>query len=360
MYIIDRALPQRSRLQFIFPNDNQSQRASKYGYVASLPFFENITISESKKARYQKYSLISRSSNLYSYLGADSRQISLSFRMTLPHILETHNGISKDRFQNDISKIYSSEKDLFIEKTESKPEDISIATKLGKHYLKNLAKDSAKQVLNNPNMIKALSLPLLQDLKVRYGVNDQSDIDIRNKIKGAAASTVSALFGKNSVISKQLGKGAAESIDAGFNRVSNQNLLADQNRYKIIDIIVFWTNVIRASVINNAHNPLLGPPIIRLSHGIMYQDIPCLCMNYSIEAEDEAGYDLQTLLPRRIKFNLDLEEIRAGDFGEFLPKEKANPVKRDNLAGWEAVVTDDFRSMDPGAHTTDPGYSYTL
>jgi hypothetical protein len=362
MYIIDRALPQRSRLQFIFPNESIESRntAKRYGYVASLPFFENISLAETKKARYQKYSLISRSSNLYSYLGSDSRQLNLSFHMTLPHILETHNGITKDRFENDISKIYANEKDLFLKKTEATPQTNSISTALAKHYLLNLAKDSAQQVLNNPNMMKALSLSLLLDLRARYGINDQSDIDIRNKIKASGGSPGSAFFGKNSLISKQLGKTAADAKDAHFTRASNQNLLADENRYKIIDIIVYWTNIIRSCVINNAHNPLLGPPIIRLSHGVMYQDIPCLCMSYNIEAVDEAGYDLQTLLPRRIKFTLDLEEIRAGDFGEFLPKDKANPVKRDNLAGWEAVVTGEFRSMDPGTHILDPGFSYTL
>ena len=67
-------------------------------YVIELPFFENVTVKEAKKARYQRYSLISRSSNLYSYLGADSRTIDVSFNLSLPHILEEHPEVNLDKY----------------------------------------------------------------------------------------------------------------------------------------------------------------------------------------------------------------------------------------------------------------------
>lgn len=115
---------------------------------------------------------------------------------------------------------------------------------------------------------------------------------------------------------------------------------------KTIDLIVYWTNIVRSSVVNYAQNPIFGPPVIRLNHGIMYQDIPCICTNYSIEYEEMAGYDLRTLLPRRIKITMSLEELRVGNFRTFDP---ANSIERDNLAGWEAVVLGDTNSMDPGS-----------
>ena len=43
---------------------------------------------------------------------------------------------------------------------------------------------------------------------------------------------------------------------------------------------------------------------------------------------------------------MKLEEVRTGDFGEYDP---VNVIKRDNLAGWESVVTGENHSMDPGA-----------
>jgi hypothetical protein len=98
--------------------------------------------------------------------------------------------------------------------------------------------------------------------------------------------------------------------------------------------------------VNYSKNPIYGPPIIRLRHGILYQDIPCICTDYSIDYNEAAGYDIDTLLPRQLKINLKLEEIRTGDFGEFAPK--GNPIERDNLAGWEAVVLGETNSMDPG------------
>jgi hypothetical protein len=77
----------------------------------------------------------------------------------------------------------------------------------------------------------------------------------------------------------------------------------------------------------------------------MYQDIPCICTDYSIGYNEAAGYDLDTLLPRQLQITMKLEEIRTGDFGEF---DTTDLIKKDNLAGWEAVVLGDTHSMDPG------------
>ena len=104
-------------------------------------------------------------------------------------------------------------------------------------------------------------------------------------------------------------------------------------------------------MINNAQNPIYGPPIIRLNHGIMYQNVPCICTDYSIGWNETAGYDLQTLLPRQLTISLKLEEFRTGNFGKFT----GNPndiIERDNLAGWEAVVL----GNDEGTNSLDPGY----
>jgi hypothetical protein len=77
---------------------------------------------------------------------------------------------------------------------------------------------------------------------------------------------------------------------------------------------------------------------------VEYVDVPCICKSYNITVEEAAGYDLKTLLPNRIVIQLDLAELRGGDFTSFSP---GTPVKRDNMVGWESAIM---------YGTTDPGY----
>jgi hypothetical protein len=118
---------------------------------------------------------------------------------------------------------------------------------------------------------------------------------------------------------------------------------AFKEMHNAIDTLLFFIAVLRTSVTNNAEDPMLGPPILRLSFGTMYQSVPCICKNYALSWEEESGYHLETLTPRRLKINLNLEEIRVGDFKEY---RAARFEKRDNLAGWESAVNSPY--------TTDP------
>jgi len=323
-HIVDRALPERTKLMFYFP---MPTTGSDY-YVVELPFFENVAIKESKKARYQKYSLISRSSNLYSYMGADSRVLNLTFNISLPHLLEEHPEITMDKYisyMQDKDNL-ELEKQKFLEpyKTQSIPD--GMAFKLGTDYTKSLATDSAKQVLNS----------LESTLSGALSVEDKEHIGTRYGLEQLALSQIAQT--PTSV--------AVDRPNTGFQQNAIEYNESQQLKYRIIDLIIYWTNIIRSSVVNYSKNPIYGPPVIRLRHGILYQDIPCICTDYSIDYNEAAGYDLDTLLPRQLKINLKLEEFRTGDFGEFAPK--GNPIQRDNLAGWEAVVLGETNSMDPG------------
>lgn len=332
-HIVDRALPERSKLMFYFPVISEG---NDY-YVIELPFFENVSIKESKRARYQKYSLISRSSNLYSYLGADSRQLNLSFNMTLPHLLEDHPEINIDKYISylDDKSNSEAEKKRFLEPYEAKSTPDGMAFKLGTDYTKKKAKDSAKQVLNS--LEATLSGSLNQEDKEHFGNRYGLQGLALPQIVQTETSTKVSFLGKAFAAAEAIGSFGLNSIE--YN--STQFL-----KYRIIDLIIYWTNIIRSSVVNYSKNPIYGPPVIRLRHGILYQDIPCICTDYSIDYNEAAGYDIDTLLPRQLKINLKLEEIRTGDFGEFVPK--GNPIERDNLAGWEAVVLGETNSMDPG------------
>jgi hypothetical protein len=87
--------------------------------------------------------------------------------------------------------------------------------------------------------------------------------------------------------------------------------------------------------------------LVRLNFGSLYQDIPCIVKNYNIGWEEEAGYDLYTLTPNRVKISVELNEVRIGDFGHY---EKGVMIKRDNITGWESVIAEP-NSIDPGELT---------
>jgi len=338
-HLVDRNLPERAKLMFYFPVPS---RGSDY-FVVELPFFENVAIKESKKGRFQKYSLISRSSNLYSYLGAGSKTLNLSFNMTLPHILDLHPDITLDKYMSagyDKDNVEAEIK-KFKKPYAKADSHEGLAFQLGTKYTQKFAQESAKTVLMNATITGGLNMEDKHFLQSRYGISEAS----MNELNMKANITKNIIQNPSNILNPVgniINAAAAAQEEAKLKIDNNQDM---QLKYRIIDIIIYWTNIVRASVVNYSKNPIYGPPIIRLRHGILYQDIPCICTDYSISYNEMAGYDLDTLLPRQLKINMKLEEIRTGDFGEF---DTDDIIKKDNLAGWEAVVLGDTHSMDPG------------
>ncbi len=292
--IKDRSLPERSKLVFEFPVPQKGGGK----FAVTVPFFENIKITESKRAKYVKYDLLSRSSQLYTYTGAESRKFSLDFVMSFPHMLEQSSPANLEEYISFVASENSeSQRRIFK----------SPADKLGTVTEQRLFGGAEKLTTK---FRESANRPTLQDLNETLQV-----LDI--------------------------------AIPALFFGTKNPQVILQTNHYDLIDLIMYWTNIIRSSVTNNSENPIYGPPIIRINHGILFQNIPCICTDYSIEPIEEGGYDLGTLLPRRIRYTMNLEELRSGDFGKFSTEAK-EPIKRDNLVGWEAVVSNPHQSMDPG------------
>jgi len=236
-----RNLPDKSYLRFIFPTSTDySQRV-----IVTLPFFENIEIEESQRARYSKYDLLSRPGNMYTYTGADSRQIRLAFSMTIPHI------------------------------------NISEKGPLGQY--------------------------------IRYGANGENT---REKIKHEMRTYLKSEGEKNPNSLEQL----AETIS----------------------LVQWWTNLIRVSVANNTEDPRQGPPILSLRHGPLYKDAKFINQNYKISYDSDAGYDVDSLMPRRVNVVLQLSEIKAGDFTDYIP---GDVPKSDNVTGWQDLFK--WGTIDP-------------
>ena len=341
-YIANRGLPERSKLQFFFPN---SLEGEDY-FVVALPFFENPQISERKKAKYNTYDLISRSSNLYTYLGATSRTFTVQFNMTLDHILD-HGNITIEKYVPILRGEFNqeSERNRFFKSNFAETDGTigadSPAARLANQFAAlQSVKDSARQVLLSDFMQNgALTNQAAIDyVKTTYKIeNDPGIADLAINVGGRDIND-----------EKLIEKTVNPSAELNLEDDPNPEQIATHNLLKAIDVIIYWVNIVRSSVINNAQNPLFGPPIIRLTHGIMYQDVPCICKNYSLSFNEAMGYDLKTLLPRQIRITMNLEEVRTGDFGEFDPTSQNTRI-RDNLAGWEAVIEKSTMSLDPGS-----------
>ena len=123
---------------------------------------------------------------------------------------------------------------------------------------------------------------------------------------------------------------------------SNPSFFVRSSRDIALTKIMFWVNLIRSSCITSSRQPYLGPPLVRLHHGILYSDIPCLVNSYNITYDQMNGFDAKTMLPRVISVKLSLKEVRLrgkvfspGDNGDYMP-------------GWDSMfVEDEFVTLDP-------------
>lgn len=342
--IIDRKLPERSFLSFYF---SKPESESDY-FKVTLPFFENVSVKESKKGRFNKYSLIGRSSNLYSYGGADSRILSLTFNITLPHILSVIKDTSFQKYQTfSQSEDLEKQKELFKEQKTEKNQSM-VTNIIARDYLRSIESEYTRlsrdesytqaNTYNEINIVRENEKPLITSLDKAFETAFGSSYLASKARYAMGFRDKGTQLDYRSINKNQRTQSTPFADRAFFGDTLNFKL-------KVIDLIMYWLNIIRASNVNHAKNPTIGPPIVRLSHGILYQDIPCICTDYTISNEENAGYDVDTLLPRIIKIDMKLEEVRTGDFGT---GSNNYYITKDNLKGWESVISDRTQSMDPG------------
>lgn len=270
----NRFLDQRSRISFHYPKSGKGGDDT----IVFLPFYENPTIVETQAANYGTYNIIGRGSPLFSYLGTGAKKLKVSMYFTLPHLAMHEMGIS--RFMR-----------VFYNASKEQEKDLFQATGKG-------------SIANKGDIKNSLALAVEKEYWALRNSDDDNILSINLKDSGADTEQILA------------GSEPTEMI-------------------KIIDTLLFFISLLRTSVVNNAENPLLGPPLLRLSFGTLYQSVPCICKSYNLSWEEEAGYHIETLTPRRLKVDLVLEEVRVGDFGKYVP---GRFQVRDNIAGWEATL----------------------
>jgi len=252
----------------------------------TLNFLENIEVRESVSTNYSEYTPIGSNGSMFAYMGSKSRSLSLNFNLTMDNIMEH-----------------------------------------------SVLKPTAKHVGDS------------QSLQKRYFEDDSLKRD------GDVSRRWSDLIRRFDTRWWQNLRESEKKIFAqylpGFDKVlrsSDPGSFID-SRVESVFQVMYWINLIRSSVLTNSQKPYLGPPIVTLTHGMMYMSIPCICESYKISHDELAGYDQTTFLPRRLKIEMSLKEVRLRG-KDFAP---GSSTAR-NITGWDALFDEGetkYLTMDP-------------
>lgn len=255
-----------------------------------LSFLENIDIKEAIRTNYSEYTPIGSNGSVFAYLGSKSREFSLTFNLTLPNI-EEHTLV------NPTAENFA-DKGLLRESYFT--DTVITGTTRGKY-------------------------------KNYYEAIQNYEVNFYNSLSAKEQNEFRRLFPQRT---KEYADFFFSEGDAGITK--------DRRRVALVQVL-YWLNLIRSSCITNSEKPYLGPPLIHLSHGMMYMNVPTICTEYDISMDQNAGYDNQTLLPRILKFSMKLREVRLKG-KKFAP---GTPTSR-FMPGWESLQGEGgYITLDP-------------
>tara|TARA_R110000787_G_scaffold228782_1_gene336403 strand:+ start:981 stop:1856 length:876 start_codon:yes stop_codon:yes gene_type:complete len=280
-YQSERHLEDKSKLVFHFNMDTEPKYETR-----TLHFMENIEIDEKVVANYSQYTPIGSNGETFAYLGTKSREFNISFNMTLPHIMES---------------------------TLIRPE------------------------VTNPNPSKALLQSMFFGFSYSKGLEDHST-------KSPLRSMKSFIKHVDDQHTKLLSAEDRATNNEGTNIINGIGTKRKLNDVREVALtkVMHWVNLIRASCLTNTKKPYLGPPIVKLHHGILYSNIPCIVTSYNITYDQMHGFDAKTMLPRVISVKLNLKEVRLRG-KEFSP----GKPQGEYMPGWNSFIHEDFVTLDP-------------
>jgi hypothetical protein len=300
----DRKLEERSHLAIEFPQTNNRV------FRTYVPFLENPKISEKGSSNLNEYNLLGRPGSLFSYGGSPSRSFDLTFKISLLHLiqLEATEGIS-EKFKRSFN--------LFFSGREMDKKRFGLTSS---EYVNFGGGSSGPASRGSP------------DVEMGKGVEHSS------RHRAYYRSLVARLTGNPTTLDDVYGvTSILVDFEDLFETADGENHLAS-----VLDMVYVWVNLIRATTINNSTNTSLGPPTVRLTHGAMYNNVPCVVEDYKIDIIDESGFEIQSLTPKQLSISLSLRENRVGDMKDF----KAGSIgSGDNIVGWEAII--DSNNIDP-------------
>lgn len=343
---VNSQIEDRSYFVFEFPNGPTPNSNDTVRQV--LNFAENIEIVETQKAKLSPLRPIGRNGDVYVHTGAESRGFNIKFNMTLQNLIQhqyyTENKNFKGLSKPEMKKLYGvqpSDNTRFVDQFNTVFNSFQEGKEV--NFLPSADELDAAVARQDPGGDSAISR-LRNKRAARRNARQQLSFTRRPKTKPPMETSDPEVNFKNKI----------NAYDETFiDEMTEQELAAytikereamrqggDPSRNAAIAQILFWSNLIRLSVMASTEYPHLGPPIIRFNHGIMYENVRCIAEDYSIVPGKEYGFDQKTLLPNVIRVQMKLKEVRLSQPG-FDPKENY-----DNLVGWDDIINGGYTSLN--------------
>ena len=296
---INQALEKRGGLRFNYAPTNLSPDTKRVW----IPFFENPTISESRKANYASTKIFLRNEPVRLYTGSEARKFKVDIHYSLIHMAAMVGS-------QDLTELFS---------VPSKSEDLyqdamAIAT-----YLQNVvARDT------NSDSTGKSDATLVKELVDRATVADGP-------------------FGPNRWWKDTPGESRQGSNYWNFALLWMMRTRPQWVRHhQLVQKVI---NNIRGSVIGTQQMPVKGPTIVELKWGATYDFTPCIITDYKLQPVEAAGYDAKSLTAQRLKVSVSLEEMRNINGNLW-----GNPEIGGNLPGWDSIQQ--LGTIDPKAPDT--------
>lgn len=259
-----------------------------------LPFYENPTIVESRKANYANTKIFLRNEPVRLWTGSEARKFKVDVHYSLIHIasmmptkeiFKHFAGLNRDLLDHELTQIKRYINDVVERDTGAKRASMSPAQAIAKLEERgNTFEGPWGPMPGTPDCIWNNSLVWVMSQMERW-------VDLTRLVQYCITHI------RNSVI----GTGTRSETHPGAQK---------------------------------------GPPIIELKWGAMYDFTPCIATDYRIQAMENAGYDSKSLIPQRLKISITLEEMRNVHGNLW-----GNPKITGFLPGWDAVL--DLGTIDP-------------
>ena len=287
---LNSVLEERSYIDFTYANSDIGKRR--------VAFFENPTITEDRSSRYASQNIVARNEPVRLFVGADVRKVKLSFTYTIPHI-EYFFKMATESYLEGFGQVRPESGPLGAART-------NISKGLRPFWVR-FTKDKLDKFFGT-------SFETASDSFYRLSNKDST--------RGPRLYNPALRSPVDSIISpkdeKYLGP-IIEALSIDPKSLSTDLMLAVYYTQFVIDTL-------RTSVIGDTTDiGPAGPPIARFRHGTVFNEAPFIVKNFSISYPSNKGYEFRTLMPRQVKFTLNLEEFRQthgshhGDQNEVVP-----------------------------------------
>lgn len=297
---VNAVLEERSFLDFEFPHPDLGTRR--------VAMWENPEITETRSPNYARQAIVQRNEPARLYIGSDPRKVTLRFTYTLPFIEEyLYKANTKPAgFTDDV--------------TSPRPSTALRMPSFSPSTVKQQYLEYIQSVLRDHLGVPGVPGTLLPDTFTAG--RGTAGWEFRNK--GLKGPTVWDGLDRKEGISSPIEAGGP--LPQGLHGWAYDGQTMGDPQMEAIAYTLFVIDTIRASVIgDNMDIATYGPPIVRFRHGIVYTQNPFILTSYNIDFNSKSGVDPRTLIPRQVRFSLEMEEFHQttgahhGEFNEDLP-----------------------------------------